>query len=261
MTTFGLRNQRGSCWVNAALQSLFRIPDVQTRFDEGDEDDKNPIEVCMSEIWSSRGEEGLRDFYQAVRTGTLPAGEDIGDSHELIEHLCDKIPFLDKLFRFHIVHRIQCNNPDCEYIENRKDTMIEFSIVSDEKEQTVSSCIANAVKPATIDGWRCDKCKKQAGCTKQLLLADFPQILMIHNTHDKRQHKINYSPVITVNKTKYALFSVVCYTGGHWMTWGRDLPPGKPWYKFDDTHVQSYDAKHFPLVDTMRLLMYYRINE
>lgn len=261
MTTFGLRNQRGSCWVNAALQSLFRIPDVQQRFNDGEEDDKNPIEVCFSEIWSSRGEEGLKDFYQAVRTTNLPAGEDIGDSHELIEHLCDKIPFLDKLFRFRVVHRIQCRNPECEYVENRKDTMIEFSIVSDEKGQTVSSCIANAVKPVSIDGWRCDKCKKADGCTKQLLLADFPQVMMIHNTHEKRHNNIQYSPVITVNKTKYALIAVVCYTGGHWMTWGRDLPPGKPWFKFDDTHVQSYDGKHFPLVDTMRLLMYYRINE
>lgn len=258
-TTFGLRNHRGSCWVNAALQSIFRIPDLQERFDEGNEDDKNPVEMCLSEIWSSRGDEGLKDFFEAVKTSNLPAGEDIGDSHELIEFLCDKVPFLDKLFRFNVVQRIKCNG--CDYIENRKDSMIEFSIVSDDKEQTVSKCIAEAVQPSKIEGWRCDKCKQACGCTKQLLLVDFPQIMMFHRTNDKRHNKIQYSPVINVNGNKYALFSIVCYTGGHWMTWGRDLPPGKPWYKFDDTHVQSYDAKHFPLVDTMRLLMYYRINE
>jgi uncharacterized UBP type Zn finger protein len=30
---FGLKNTRGSCWVNATLQALFRIPQVQKRYD------------------------------------------------------------------------------------------------------------------------------------------------------------------------------------------------------------------------------------
>ena len=43
MKSFGLRNQRGSCWVNAALQAIFRIPDVQKRFSEGNHDTTYPV--------------------------------------------------------------------------------------------------------------------------------------------------------------------------------------------------------------------------
>ena len=77
-TMFGLRNQRGSCWINAALQGIFRIPDLQKRFGDGEEDTDNPVESCLSELWGSKGEEGLNDFYQCVKVSPhMPAGEDI----------------------------------------------------------------------------------------------------------------------------------------------------------------------------------------
>ena len=53
MKSFGLRNQRGSCWVNAALQAVYRIPDLQQRFHEEKYDTTNPVEVCLYQIWSS----------------------------------------------------------------------------------------------------------------------------------------------------------------------------------------------------------------
>lgn len=258
MATFGLRNKNGSCWINAALQAVFRIPDLQQRLDNSECDTTNPVEMCLEEIWGSRGDEGLKDFYDCVKTSTMPAGEDIGDSHELIEFLCDKVPFLDKLLRFNIGHKITCKH--CEATEVRQDTMNEFSITPTQKGENVSQSIAHAVQPQFIEGWRCDKCKKQEGCTKQLLLSTFPQVMMFHQTSVGTS--VTYTPILVVNKIRYALFAVVCFTGGHWLTWGRHLPPGNPWYKFDDNHVASYDPKHFPLAEnTMRLLMYYRLNE
>ena len=258
-TTFGLRNQRGSCWINAALQSVFRIPDIQQRFSEGDEDSSNPVETCLSEIWASKGDEGLKDLYSCIKTSTMPAGEGIGDSHELIEFLCDKIPFLDKLMRFKVAHRISCNNPSCKHVETKHDTMNEFSIAPSERKQTVSESIAEAVRPIVIDGWKCDACNERNGCTKQLLLAEFPQVMMFHQT--SIDNAASYTPLLVVNKIKYALFAIVCFNGGHWFTWGRDLPPGQPWFKFDDMNIQSYDSKAFPMSSSMRLLMYYRLNE
>jgi ubiquitin C-terminal hydrolase len=83
--------------------------------------------------------------------------------------------------------------------------------------------------------------------------------MMFHQTSVNTT--VSYTPVLVVNKVKYALFAVVCFTGGHWFTWGRNLPPGQPWYRFDDGHVQPYAANFMPHDDRMRLLMYYRINE
>jgi ubiquitin C-terminal hydrolase len=255
---FGLRNQRGSCWINAALQGVFRIPDLQTRFQEGKADTANPIEMCLEEIWKTRGADGLKDFYDCVKTTTMPAGEDIGDSHELLEFLCDKVPFLDKLMRFKIAHTVRCNNSKCTYKDAREDSMIEFSVVPVHADQSVSDAIVQAVKPYTISDWTCESCK-QKGCTKQLLVASFPQVLVFHQTSVNTS--ISYSAILVVNQIKYALFAVVCFNGGHWWTYGRDLPPGKPWHELNDQTVRSFDANHFPLDKAMRLLMYYRLNE
>ena len=92
-TTFGLRNKNGSCWINAAIQAIFRIPDLQERYEEGDNDGKNVVETCLAEVWGGRGDEGLKDFYECVKTIHMPAGEGIGDSHELIEfaHICGSV--------------------------------------------------------------------------------------------------------------------------------------------------------------------------
>ncbi len=254
---FGLRNKNGSCWINAALQAVFRIPDLQRRVNENEEDGTNTVETCLAEIWASKGDEGLKAFYECVKVSPhMPAGEDIGDSHELIEFLVDKVPFLDKLMRFRVANVIKCNN--CAHQETKPDTLTEFSIAPSQKKQTVSDAIAEAVKPLSIPDWKCDKCGKQ-GCTKQLLLAEFPQVLMFHQTSIGTS--ASYTPILVLNKIRYALMSVVCFTGGHWFTWGRNLPPGQPWYRLDDGHIQSHTANFFPLADNMRLLMYYRLNE
>lgn len=254
---FGLRNKNGSCWINAALQSVFRIPDLQARFNEGEEDMSNTVETCLAEIWGSQGDEGLKSLYECVKVSpTMPAGDGIGDSHELVEFLVDKVPFLDKLLRFKVANVIKCDH--CDYSETRHDTMTEFSFAPTRAKQSVSDAIGEAVRPLAIPDWKCDRCGER-GCHKQLLLAEFPQVMMFHQT--SVGSSVSYTPVLVINKIRYALMSVVCFTGGHWFTWGRNLPPGQPWYRLDDTYTQSYAGNFFPLADNMRLLMYYRLNE
>lgn len=255
---FGLRNQRGSCWINAALQGVFRIPELQKRFQNDEEDKKNAVEVCLAEIYNSRGDEGLRDFYDCVKTKTMPAGEDVGDSHELLDFLCDKVPFLDKMMRFRVAHVVQCKNPKCGHRESKDDTVTEFQITPSRPKMSVSEAIVETVQPFSVDDWKCDHCSN-LGCTKQLLVGSFPKVLVFHLT--SIDTSVTYSSQIVLNGNTYALLAIICYAPHHWNTYGRDMPPGQPWYFFNDQHVKSYDPKFFPLVDTMRLLMYYRINE
>ena len=256
MKTFGLRNQRGSCWVNATLQGVFRIPEIQQRLTNEEADEKNPVETSIQEIWASSGDEGLKEFYQCVKSAVMPAGEGIGDSHELLEFLCDKVPFLDKLFRFKVAHYVKCKN--CEYADMSRDSMIEFPIVPSSPKQSLSEAIIEASKPFPIPDWTCEKCKNK-GCTKQFRLGTLPQILTFHVT--SLNTTVKYTPKLEVNKTTYSLFAVICFNGGHWWAHGRDLPPGKPWFTFDDMNVQNHGPSQFPLSDSMRLLLYSRINE
>ena len=255
MKSFGLRNQRGSCWVNAALQAIYRIPDLQQRFQDGKHDTTNPVEVCLYTIWSSSGAMGLKDFYTCVNTTLMPAGEGIGDSHELLEFLCDKVPMLDKLFRFKVENRLKCKH--CDYTDGKRESMTEFPIVPSKPKESVSEAIVSAAQPYEVPDWKCEKCGNK-GCTKQFLLATFPQILTFHVTSLKST--VTYSSILTLNKIDYALFAVVCFDGGHWWTFGRDMPPGKTWVCYNDDHVASHGPQQFPMADTMRLLMYYRLN-
>ena len=107
---FGLQNFKGSCWVNSCIQGIFRIPEVQTRYDKEEHDSSNILDSSLYKVWSSKGQNGLKDFFESVKMDTLPAGRDIGDSHELLMYLCDKLPFLDTLCRFKIADSIVCKN-------------------------------------------------------------------------------------------------------------------------------------------------------
>ena len=254
---FGLRNISGSCWINATLQAIFRIPDVQQRYlNEHPEPYLNPIERSLEEIMRTNGLRGLQDLFKHITTKSMPAGEGIGDSHELLDLMCDRVSFLDRLFRFKTANIVKCNH--CNYSETKTDTLTEFSIAPSRAKMTVSDCITESVTPITIEDWKCEKCAKH-GCTKQLLLASFPQVLTFHVT--SLDTSVTYPSVLAMNKIQYALLAVICFNGGHWWTYGRDMPPGRSWIEFDDLHVAEHDPMHFPLSDNMRLLMYYRLKE
>jgi len=254
---FGLRNQKGSCWVNATLQSIFRIPEFQEKYTGDNEYTTiNPVEQSLEEIWVTKGEEGLRDFFRHIKAKNLPAGENIGDSHELLDALCDKVPFLDKLFRFKAANTVKCSN--CGHGQTVTDTLTEFSIAPSKPKMTLSESIVESVQPVTIDDWTCEKCSKK-GCVKQLLMSTFPPVLTFHLT--SVDTSVSYPPMLTLNKMKYALLSVICLDGGYWWAYGREMPPGKPWYEFTAIRVTEKDPGHFPLSDNVRLLMYYRLKE
>lgn len=251
---FGLHNYRGSCWVNACLQSIFQIPELQERYNSGIFEKENLIDECLYKIWKSKGEDGLKDFFDAVRTDTMPAGQGIGDTHELLQYLCDKLPFLNELMRFKIANSIQCKN--CDYKEIKEDSVTEFSIATENHNVPLINCIADVVKPVDIREWKCDKCGKN-GCTKQQLIGSFPKVMMFHLI--PLEGSTEYTSILGLNKRQYALSSVVCYNGAHWWAYGRRMPPGSSWYTLDDTRVQEHGPKQFPLSNRARLLIYYRL--
>jgi len=253
---FGLKNHRGSCWVNACLQGVFRIPELQQRYTKLDADPKNTIDVCLQTIYNSNGENGIRDFFECVKTEYLPAGNDIGDSDELLQHLCDKLPFLDKLCRFKIANTVECIT--CKAKELKEDTVIEFELHPEKHLMPISECISMVVSPSVIPDWKCEKCKK-LGCSKQLFIGSFPKVMTFHMTSINTS--IDYSSVLILNKKKYALLAVVCYNGSHWWTYGREMPPGTDWYTFDDKNIINHGPSQFPVSKAMRLLIYYRLEE
>lgn len=254
---FGLQNFRGSCWVNACLQAVYRFPEVQNRYNSGTYDHSNKIDECLFKIFKSNGKEGLKELFECIRTETMPAGNDIGDSHELFQYLCEKLSFLENICRFKIAHIIQCSS--CSNKSIKEDSVTEYSISSTGKFEPLADCISSSVEPITIPDWRCDKCNK-TGCTQQQLIGTFPKAMIFHMI-SPNESSVNYSSVLVLNGKKYSLLSVVCFTGGHWLTHGRSMPPGSSWYTFNDDVITDHGSKQFPVSSKMRLLIYYRLED
>ena len=252
---FGLQNFRGSCWVNAGLQGIFRIPEVQRRYDSDKADPENPIDMALQKIWNSQGRDGLKDFFASVKHVSVPAGQSVGDSHELIVYLLDKLPFLDALCRFKVADSIDCTK--CDYKSVKEDTRIEFLLYPVERGTSITSCISKEVLCTVVEGSKCEKCSEEY--RKQLLIGTLPKVLILHVFSDASKGTI-YSSVLGVNKNKYGLVSIVSYNGSHWWMYGRNTI-GEEWYTIDDTRVVKHGANEFPLSGDMRVLIYYQLDE
>jgi len=253
---FGLQNFRGSCWVNACLQGIFRIPDVQSRYDKGIFETNNVLDECLCKIWKTGGKEGLPEFFQAVKTHHMPAGNGIGDSHELLQYLCDRLPYLDELCRFKVADAVQCNSCPVKIV--KEDSVIEFDIIATKPDTPILECIQRVVTPTKIDTWKCEKCNKY-GCTNNYLIGSFPRVMVFHVR--SIDGSVGYSSILVLNQKKYALIGIICYNGSHWWTYGRNLPPGSSWCKIDDQHIQNFGPKQFPVSTSMRMLIYYHLEE
>lgn len=251
---FGLHNYRGSCWVNTCIQAVFRIPEVQERYNTDAFDKGNVIDECLCKIWKTKGEDGLKQFFDAVRTEVMPAGNGIGDSHELLQYLCDKLPFLDALMRFKTAKSLQCVN--CEAKEVKEDSVIEFSISSQIHNRPMIECIKESVEEIMLDDWKCEKCEKRGGKSQELI-GSFPKVMVFHMI--PTNGSVDYSSILALNKRQYALISVSSFNGGHWWGYGRDMPPGSSWFTINDTQLQEHGPKQFPISNKMRLLIYYRL--
>ena len=252
---FGLQNFRGSCWVNACLQGIFRIEDVQTRYSNNKADPENEIDLALQKIWILEGKAGLKEFFNSVKHVSLPVGNNIGDSHELLVYLLDKLPWLDSLCRFKTSDRFTCTH--CKHILTKEDSRNEFFLFPTEKSQNITDCISNEVKEVVMADSKCEKCHTHP-YTKQLLLQTFPKVLILHVYTEPTKNTV-YSSVLMINQNKYALVSILSYNGAHWWAYGRNKV-GSSWYTLDDTTVKQHKPTEFPLSNTMRILIYY-LNE
>jgi hypothetical protein len=233
------------------------IPEVRTRYSTKSHDETNLIDKCLSEIFRSKGDDGLKQLFEVVKTKDINPGRDVGDSHELLMFLCDKLPFLDELCRFKTGESIQCKI--CKKKQVKEDSVCEYALSMVKSNDSISECITRSVQEYDNDEWKCsfnENCKGKGG-TFQPLIGSFPKVMIFHVIPTNTA--INYSSILILNKHEYALTSVICYNGSHWWTYGRDMPPGTDWYVLDDMRITKHGPKQFPVSSNMRILIYYRL--
>jgi ubiquitin C-terminal hydrolase len=252
---FGLKNHSGSCWINACLQGLFRIPELQKKFTLNEIDVNNKLEVSLQKIWLSKGKDGLKELFENVKNVHLPMGQGIGDSHELLIYILDKINWLENLCKINTIDKIKCTN--CDYVSEKIDTKVELSLFPEKVGQTISECISKEVQEFIAEDSKCEKCNKNY--KKQTIITSFPKVLILHVYTDSEKRS-QYCSNLIINSRKYILISVLSHNGSHWWSYGRNQQ-GQPWYTLDDTRVTEHKSNEFPLSHTMRVLIYYQIDE
>jgi ubiquitin C-terminal hydrolase len=255
---FGLKNYGGSCWLNACLQAILRIPDIKQRYDTLEEP-LNSVDKSLHKLWKSGGQEGLKELFDSIReTNTsqsgnpayeMFAGENIGDSNEAFIYFCDKLPFLDSLCRYTFVEKISC---PCGFQQERQDSHIQFELYPLEKNLQITTCISNVVKPEILDSWKCDKCSERGKAQKQIIIKSFPQIFTF-----KLSAGVIFAHTLIINSNKYQLKSIVSFNGGHWWSYTKN----ESWILFDDTNVRQLRPNENPSSTTIKMLIYYRVNE
>jgi ubiquitin C-terminal hydrolase len=246
---FGLPNVRGSCWVNGALQCFFACPPVRERFSKPLAVDASPLEKALWEVYTSQGKHGLQDVFHAVQTQYMPAGKNIGDSHELLVFLSDALPWLDGYFRYKLANAITCTH--CKTQSVREESVMELDIHPAKENEPLLESITHSFQPETLTDWKCEACKG-VGCTSQRMFGSFPKILMLH----KIGKPMEYSSVLVMNNHKYILFGVLCYNGAHWWTYARQSM-GHPWFRLDDSRVEQLATRQFPVTSAMNVLLYF----
>jgi ubiquitin C-terminal hydrolase len=249
---FGLQNYGGSCWLNACLQSILRLPEIKARY-SGDLVPINSIDESLQKIWKTQSE-GLKDLFGAINSDPnaayeMLAGRNIGDSNEALVYFCDKLPFLDELCRYHIVELIQCK---CGFTQERKDSHIQFELYPT-RNSVLTQCISNVVKSEILDTWKCDKCSERGSASKQILMKSFPKYLVFKLI---TASKVQYSTILVINSIRYELLSVTSFNGAHWWAYSKD----PQWVMYDDTRVRQLRPNESPSSSTAKMLIYYRLN-
>jgi len=252
---FGLRNYGGSCWINACLQGILRLPPIKERY-SGDIEPINSVDKSLQKIWKTQGQEGLKELFDAISEKKdaayeMLAGKSIGDSNEAFIYLCDKLTFLDKLCRYEILEKINCK---CGFQQERQDSLIQFELYPSSKNIPLTNCISDVVKPETLESWKCDKCSERGHATRQISMKSFPKILTFKLLSD---NPILYTNVLVIISHRYQLYSVVSFNGGHWWAFSKDTS----WVMLDDTRVRQLRPNEVPSSQYTKMLIYYRINE
>jgi len=245
---FGLNNYGGSCWVNACLQGIFRIPELIARYN-GSEEPANPLDNSLLTIWRTKGTEGLKDLFDAIRTEKMPAGHGIGDSNEAPVYICDKLPLMEKLCSFKVTEKVECS---CGFSNLKEDTQIQFSLFPSGR-TTLTQTIFNAVKEEVLDSWKCDKCESRGTAKKSFFMSSFPKVLIFKFLSESL---ISFPVEIVINSYRYHLLSILYFNGGHWWTTARNID--EEWVTYNDNGVSR---QKIPSSKYSNMLIYYRVNE
>jgi len=256
----GLLNHGTNCYVNAGLQCLLCVPELNEYFLKEDFmkylQDENAIKFCKS----------LSEIYQKIFSNSVsekvspksmidlcPMGQN--DTHEffvkkLFPSMCEenkenektnlktaeKNCKLEELFGGVIVNTIICKTCEFESIKQEAFLDLSLAITGNSLDDCLESYFSEENLPESAE-YLCEKCKVIRSVCKTTKLSEYPKNLILHLKRllpgaRKITKRIEYSEILDLTKysidetiVKYKLFAVCVHVGGgkggHYYAFGK----------------------------------------
>ena len=275
----GLRNVGNSCYINALMQCLAAIGEVQLSVLHSDHRLDCPNKTCMVCLWEDtiEGVQGLGNPLRIelmtdwLAEFNLPGGKlirnqanDPGDFfNTLLTRMEDVgVLYLTDLFTLDVPFEKTC--PQCKMTSCSGDNHSRIGLelpIAPLHIQSVVNALDDYFQPAIMDGENavmCEQCQRRTSCIRTSFIMSAPKLLMIQLVRSSAESKtisytkkLDLAPWMKSNvKTVYELNAVILFwprgvngTGeAHYTAYVR--VDGK-WYHADDANVSKLPKKQF----------------
>lgn len=236
----GLPNVGNSCYMNASLQCLFRIPEIARLIKSIPEDTQKASFLCQcNAIVAAAGKRndeavlfGVTELFEQVNEGLFNnLDNQQEDALDFFIRLIDSTPSLKPLFQFSLNTTIRCTQCN-KILRSANQTMLDLPL--------------DAFQSKTIDGISCSHCScANVKANKTLKLNNYPPYLLVDCDQICGENSSASMSSFNSNQSSfsgYELIGIVLHAGtkqaGHFIAYVKEFSSGQ-WSLCDDMHVSK----------------------
>ena len=290
----GIKNLSSICYMNSVMQTLYMLPlfrksilSLKINFEEFKKiESKEDFDDLLFQLqrmfyyltFSQKSYYNPKNFVFSFKDNSgNPTNPSLQcDAEEFLTKFVDKLEKIlsNSPYKFlchnilggKTLQQIICTNPECNNISEKTDSIVYLSLDIKDNDR-LKKCLDKYIIKEKIEDYHCEKCDQKGIHTKQVLIKNLPNFLIIHlqritfNYHtfnmvkinDKvsfekelniKEYTINYNNgEIDNQKYDYDLIGIIVHSGtaqaGHYYSFikSQDKNNENIWYKFNDMTV------------------------
>ena len=257
----GLVNVNNTCFINAAIQALFRTISIDKL-----QEFKCNTKVCTQQLYESECILCLllNQFQQISESTTHITPMYIINASKLLkfnvgEQECPSV-IINTFLNSYLLHSggmgIIERNTFCTYCKTISTTEIpDFFIQTSHiyNNQKFTGCkdiINKYCKEETIDDYACEVCRAKVECKSKMHIKKYPDIfeIVVPQSHNSKKSnmKVDLEEELVLSNDKFKLVSVIIHLGysinaGHYISY---IKQNHNWWKINDRKVEQVEWNH-----------------